>query len=164
MNTYTSIPKNRIFFLLFLLSFTSLTGAFSVSAQTDPPLSITKSGPITAVPGELITYEITYQNQSAFIQKDVVITDIIDLSNATYVSSNPAAFEDYTSVSGKLKLTWDKTKIPSLENLNAGENVIFVTIKAGVVMNDKILTQLFYLIMLPENSILIPLPTQQIHY
>ena len=35
MNTFTSIQKSRTLFFLFILIFTSLTGAFSVSAQTE---------------------------------------------------------------------------------------------------------------------------------
>ena len=35
MNTFTSIQKSRILFLLFMLFFTVLTGAFRVSAQTE---------------------------------------------------------------------------------------------------------------------------------
>lgn len=35
MNTFNALPKSRIFMLLFLLTFTAFTGAFSVSAQTE---------------------------------------------------------------------------------------------------------------------------------
>lgn len=56
-----------------------------VSVTNKPILSITKSGPATVEPGELITYVLTVKNRGISAATEVVITDVLP-AGASYVS------------------------------------------------------------------------------
>ncbi|HAH22728.1 MAG TPA: hypothetical protein DCL77_03010, partial [Prolixibacteraceae bacterium] len=106
---------------LFLLSFEFTYGA---------NLTLRKSGPSIANPGDLITYTITYSNTVSTLENNVVITDYLpDTSNCSYYSSFPAGVYN----SGLNTITWNSTQIPGLANLDAGsgENIIQVTFRVG---------------------------------
>gem|GEM_PF-1912562 len=53
-----------------------------------PLMALTKTGPATANPGELITYTLTYQNIGTDVANNVVITDIYP-ADVTFVSAIP---------------------------------------------------------------------------
>ena len=103
-------------FGIFLLLFVSTS---FVTGQ-DVSFAISKSGPQTAGPGELITYTITYSNTGQAQAKNVIIKDYLpDAANYTFVESVPAA-----TVQGN-QLTWN------IGNLGSGTNQIIVKIRAG---------------------------------
>ncbi len=97
------------------------------TAQDSEILSIHKTGPVAAAPGEIITYIIEYSNVGTVEAGNVVIKDYLPAANMyTYVGSNPAG-----TLVGNV-LTWDKTNIPELELLGTGIRQITVQIRAGV--------------------------------
>ncbi|MDX9933167.1 MAG: hypothetical protein RB294_11330, partial [Bacteroidales bacterium] len=97
------------------------------TAQDSEILSIHKTGPVAAAPGEIITYIIEYSNVGTVEAGNVVIKDYLPAANMyTYVGSNPAG-----TLVGNV-LTWDKTNIPELESLGTGIRQITVQIRAGV--------------------------------
>jgi len=97
------------------------------TAQDTEMLSIHKTSPVAAGPGEIITYIIEYSNVGTVEATNVVIKDYLPASNMyTYVASFPAG-----TLVGNV-LTWDKTSIPELESLGTGIRQITVQIRAGI--------------------------------
>ncbi len=64
---------------------TAETYELYVSYEAAPDLAITKNGPATADPGDLITYTLTITNSGTISATNLVITDAIP-SGANYVS------------------------------------------------------------------------------
>ena len=96
-------------------------------AQDSEELSIHKTSPATANPGDLITYVIEYSNVGTAEANNVVIKDYLPAGNLyTYVASFPAG----TLVGNTL--IWDKTNIPELAALGTGIRQITVLIRAGI--------------------------------
>jgi len=97
------------------------------TAQDTEMLCIHKTSPVTANPGEIITYIIEYSNVGTVEASNVVIKDYLPAANMyTYVGSSPAG-----TLVGNV-LTWDKTNIPELESLGTGIRQITVQIRAGI--------------------------------
>ncbi|MEE4177750.1 MAG: HYR domain-containing protein [Bacteroides sp.] len=111
--------KRWLFFLL--VNFLAIG---SLSAQEN--LNISLAGPVTADPGDLITYTITYYNSGVTPAQNVVITHQLPLLDQfTYVSSTPAGV-----VSGNT-ITWTSAEIPALASLGSGAQSITVNVRAG---------------------------------
>lgn len=93
---------------------------------TDKPLlEITKSGPDSADPGELITYTLTVTNNGLTDASGVVITDVLP-TGASYVSGGTLTPENI--------VTWN---VPSLPANGGSVQVTFtVTTDQGIVNTD----------------------------
>jgi len=97
------------------------------TAQDSEMLSIHKTSPAEANPGEIITYIIEFSNVGTAEASNVIIKDYLPAGNFyTYVGSSPAG----TLVGNTLM--WDKTNIPELESLGIGIRQITVQIRAGI--------------------------------
>jgi uncharacterized repeat protein (TIGR01451 family) len=62
---------------------------WTVTDEAAPLLSLQKTGPATAVPGEVITYTITVSNLGSAAAYDIAMTDTYP-AGVTYISSVPA--------------------------------------------------------------------------
>jgi uncharacterized repeat protein (TIGR01451 family) len=98
----------------------------TVVTVTDKPiLSITKSGPATARPGELITYTLTITNSGATTATGVVITDAVPvgatyIDGGTLVSSNVVSWElsSLAANEGVNQVTFTVTANQAIANLD----------------------------------------------
>lgn len=81
-------------------------------------LIISKTGPVTANPGELVTYTITFFNNGAKLAKDVKLEDNLPAADLfTFVSASEGGiFNPVTR-----KVTWTKNELPVLGYLAANE-------------------------------------------
>jgi len=73
---------------------------------SDPFMTISKTGPATANPGQSITYTITCENLGTDMAYNVVITDMLP-TGVTFISAVPLP----TSILGQV-ITWDIGTIP----------------------------------------------------
>lgn len=87
-----------------------------------PILSITKSGPAQADPGELVTYTLTIANNGSSAANNLVIVDTVP-ANATYVSGG--------SYSGGV-VTWNVAQLNAQSNVQ----VQFVVTATQTITND----------------------------
>lgn len=132
MNTFTSIQKSRTLFLLFMLSFTVLTGAFRVCAQTIGDYRSVASGNWTALAtwqyynGNAWVAATAYPGQNTGIQN----VSIIGGFEVTLNASIPNQFTSLTigdDIFPPTQTIFDKLIIP--DNSNYTLNTILVTIK-----------------------------------
>lgn len=114
-------------FISAIIALFILTTANGLGAEN---LSIRVISPISAIPGEEITYTVIYLNEGDTKASNVEITLNLPLSNYTYVSSMPEGTYSKTNNT----LTWNKSTpgMESLESLGAEARTIHVTVKAGV--------------------------------
>tara|TARA_R110002050_G_C8917251_1_gene511199 strand:- start:37 stop:822 length:786 start_codon:yes stop_codon:yes gene_type:complete len=109
-----------------------LMGAFLLMATAgfaQENLSISMTGPADGVPGEVLTYTITYDNQGTSYADDVVITMTLPgAGKYTLLQTIPQG--QYNPVDHTL--TWNSSHIPSLGRLGSGPFNILVKLIAGV--------------------------------
>ncbi|UCH50382.1 MAG: DUF11 domain-containing protein, partial [Chloroflexota bacterium] len=105
------------------------TDTWDTTVHTHPQLTVEKTGPGQAYPGQNIIYTISVENIGGLAAQNVVLTDTLP-SGLSYVSSNPEA----TSHNGVV--TWN------LGTINAeGAAIITLTVNVGVgVPNGTTLT------------------------
>lgn len=96
----------------------------TVTVTDKPILSITKTGPARAEPGELITYVLTVMNRGITPAVGVVVTDVVP-SGATYVSGG--------TLSGNT-VSWT---IPTLPANGGQAKVSFAVTSSGKVVNSN---------------------------
>ncbi len=110
-----------------------LVGTDSDNAITiiwDPVLSVTKTAPAIAAPGETINYQITYQNTGTDTAYNVVITDTLP-AGVSYVSSVPPE----TSVVGQV-ITWNIGSVPPGAPVIITVTVTVSTSASGILTNN----------------------------
>lgn len=117
MNAYTFILKSRTLFLLFILSFTMLTGAFSVSAQTAGDYRSVVSGNWTT----LATWQ--YYNGSAWV------------AATAYPGQNPGT--QNVSIIGGFVVTLDANIPNQFTSLTIGDD-IFRLIRKSCGLNKNL--------------------------
>jgi uncharacterized repeat protein (TIGR01451 family) len=126
--TFSAPPTAGIYvFALAVTDTYGLAGSDTTTVTiTLPGLSIAKSGPAEARPGELITYTLVVENNGSAAATTLVITDVLP-SGATFVATS-----DGGSLVGDT-VTW------AVSNLEAGQAVtrtFAVTASATITNND----------------------------
>lgn len=84
-------------------------------------------------PGDIVTYQIIYINNSADRHTDVVVVDQVPAGDVEYIGSVPAgAIHNTTSNT----VTFDKTVVSDFANLTTGSGVLYVSFRVGKLGSD----------------------------